>query len=88
MFNPRAALNRIKGAFKSAVKAFTPLFRKAGEETPNLHELRLDADEYAVKRKLGHSFFTRRITRNTRYARLAGLTQQEYLLAKARGWTR
>lgn len=86
--NPANALNRIKGAFRSVVETFRPLFRKTGEDTPTLRELRLDADEFVVMRKLGHSFFTRGISVNTRNARLASLTQGEYMLAKARGWTR
>lgn len=81
-------MNAIKGAFKKAAKVFAPIFDRAGEKTPTLHELRLDADEYAVKQKLGRSYFTRRITPNTRSARLASLTHAEYLLARARGWTR
>lgn len=81
-------MGAVKGAFRRAAKVFAPIFDRAGEERPTLHELRLDADEYAVKRKLGRSFFTRRITANTRAARLASLTHAEYLLARARGWTR
>lgn len=88
MFNPSGALNRIKGAFRTAVKLFTPAFKKVAKDVPNLHEMRLDVDEYDVKRKLGRSFFTRRTTRNSRAARLASLTQEEYLIAKGRGWTR
>lgn len=81
-------MGTIRGAFRRAAKVFEPLFRAAGEERPTLHELRLDADEYAVKRKLGRSFFTHRITANTRAARLASLTHAEHLLARDRGWTR
>lgn len=84
----RSFFGNIKSAFKSAVKAFTPLFKKAGEERPTLKELRLDVNEYAVKHKLGRSYFTRHLTPNTRAARLASLTDAEYLLAIDRGWTR
>ena len=61
-------MGAIRGAFKKAIKVFEPLFRAAGEDKPTFNELRLDADEYTVKRKLGRSFFTRRITLNTRRA--------------------
>ena len=81
-------MGALRGAFKRVSKIFAPLFDRAGEDKPTLNELRLDADEYTVKRKLGRSFFTRRITLNTRAARLASLTQGEYMLAKGRGWTR
>lgn len=81
-------IGALRGAFKKASKIFEPLFRVAGEDKPTFNELRLDADEYTIKRKLGRSFFTRHITRNTRAARLASLTHPEYLLAQARGWTR
>ena len=79
-------LGAIKGAFRKASRAFAPLFRARGEDRPTFHELRLDADEYAVKKALGHSFFTGQITRNTRAARVASLTQEEYVLARDRGW--
>jgi len=81
-------MNAMRAGFKRAAKVFEPLFRAQGEDMPTQKELRLDADEYTVKRKLGRSFFTRRITPNTRAARLASLTQQEYMLARNRGWTR
>ena len=76
----------IRKGFKKARDAFAPLFQAAGERTPNQNEMRLDADEYVVKRKLGRSFFTRRLTANTRAARIASLEHGEYLLAKNRGW--
>lgn len=81
-------LGAIRGAFKSAVRALTPLFREADKDKPTFNESRLDATEYGVKRKLGRSFFTRSITPNTRAVRLASLTHAEYLLAMQKGWTR
>jgi hypothetical protein len=48
--------------------------------------MRLDADEWAVKRKLGRSFFTRQLNPNTRAARIASLTEAEWQLARRRGW--
>lgn len=86
MFNPSKALNVVKSAFRKASRAFAPLFQARGEDRPTLHELRLDADEYEVKKALGHSFFTGHITPNTRAARIASLTGEEYLLARERGW--
>jgi hypothetical protein len=50
----------------------------------------LRADEFVVKRKLGRSFFTRRLTDKTR-RRIAGRLLKdhgEYLLAKRKGWVR
>ena len=76
----------LKSIFKRAAKAFEPLFRSAGEDRPTLNELRLDADEYTVKRKLGRSFFTRQLPANSRAVRIASLSHEEWLLAKNRGW--
>lgn len=84
----RSFLGAIKGALKKASKVFAPLFKKVDKDKPALNELRLDATEYGVKQKLGRSFFTRSITSNTRAARLASLTHEEYLLAMQKGWTR
>jgi hypothetical protein len=78
----------IKQGFKRAAKLFEPIFQATGIKRPALNSMRLDSDEWAVKQKLGRSFFTRRITENTRHARLSSLTPQEYALAKSRGWVR
>ena len=49
-------------------------------------EGRLDAQEYAVKSKLGNSFFTRQQPERTRNARISALTSEERRIARARGW--
>lgn len=76
----------LQRGFNRARKMFRDLFALSGEQEPSRNELRLDADEWAVKRKLGRSFFTRHITPNTRAARIASLNRAEYDLARARGW--
>jgi hypothetical protein len=78
--------DNIRKGFKKARDLFAPLFTAAGQTTPTQNEMRLDADEWTVKQKLGRSFFTRRVTANTRAARIASLTNGEYQLAKDRGW--
>ncbi len=82
----RGIFDRIKSGFKKARDAFLPLFKEQGEETPTQNEMRLDAHEWMVKRKLGRSFFTKRLTPNTRVARISSLNHQEWRLAKNRGW--
>lgn len=76
----------MRAGFKKARDLFAPLFKAAGDDTPTQNEMRLDADEWAVKRKLGRSFFTRQLNHNTRAARIASLTNAEYDLARNRGW--
>lgn len=76
----------LKAGFKRALNIFTPRFKAVGENVPTLRDMRLDSDEWYVKQKLGRSFFTRRLSENTRHARIASLTGQEYDLAKNRGW--
>lgn len=76
----------IKRGFNAARNLFAPLFAAQGIDAPSRNEMRLDADEWAVKRKLGRSFFTRRLNPNTRAARIASLTPAEYDLARTRGW--
>jgi hypothetical protein len=75
-----------KQGFNAARRIFTPLFRATGDDLPTRNEMRLDADEWAVKRKLGRSFFTRQLNANTRAARIASLTEAEWQLARRRGW--
>lgn len=86
MFNALSALRAIKQGFRRIAKAFEPVFRASGEARPTLNEMRLDADAYVVKGKLGRSFFTRQLRPNTRHARVASLTADEYQLARAHGW--
>lgn len=76
----------IRAGFKKARDMFAPMFQAVGQETPSQNEMRLDADEWSVKRKLGRSFFTRRLNPNTRAARIASLLPHEYDLARNRGW--
>jgi hypothetical protein len=78
----------IKSGFKRARDTFSPLFKAQGTDTPTQNEMRLDADEWQVKRKLGASFFTRRLNENARVARIASLNEGEFELARARGWVR
>jgi len=79
-------LSTLKSAFRSAAKVFGPMFQSVGDRTPTRNEMHLDADEWAVKRKLGRSYFTRRLNPNTRVARIASLNEAEYELARNRGW--
>ncbi len=81
-----ALLDGIKGIFKRLRKAFEPMFKAVGHDKPTANEMRLDADEWTVKRKLGPSFFTRHLSPNTRALRIASLTHKEYLLAMKRRW--
>lgn len=78
----------IKAGFKAARNLFGSVFAAQGIDTPTRNEMRLDGDEFSVKRKLGRSFFTKQLNPNTRVARIASLTQGEYELAQARGWVR
>ncbi len=78
----------IKKGFKKASKLFAPLFQTQGQALPTQNEMRLDADEWQVKQKLGKSYFTKRLNPNTRTARIASLNRSEYELAQARGWVR
>lgn len=73
----------IKNIFNSIRSAFG-----VGDGSPRFSrkELRLDADEHAVKRKLGASFFTRRLSPGTRRARVDALSKLETALATDRGW--
>ncbi len=82
----RGIFDRIKSGFKKARDAFAPLFKAQGDQTPTQNEMRLDAHEWTVKRKLGRSFFTKQLNHNTRVARVASLNHGEWLLAKNRGW--
>lgn len=75
-----------KRAYTQARKMMAPLFAATGDDAPSRRELRLDANEYAVKQKLGRSFFTRQLNPNTRAARIMSLTRGEWELAKRRGW--
>jgi hypothetical protein len=78
----------LKAGFRKARNLFGRLFAATGNNTPTRNEMRLDADEWAVKQKLGRSFFTRRLNHNTRVARIASLNEAEYELAVSRGWVR
>jgi len=78
----------IKKGFNAARSLFSGAFAAAGVDTPTANEMRLDADEFMVKRKLGRSFFTRQLNENTRVARIASLNEQEFMLAQSRGWVR
>lgn len=75
-----------KKAYTNARKMLAPLFAAVGDDAPSRRELRLDANEFAVKRKLGRSFFTRQLNPNTRAARIMSLNREEWELAKERGW--
>lgn len=78
--------NALKRGFNAARNLFGGTFAEAGIDTPTMNEMRLDADEFMVKRKLGRSFFTRRLNTNTRNARIMSLTRGEFELARNRGW--
>lgn len=75
-----------KKAYRAARSVLQPLFKLSGQATPTRRELNLQADEWAVKQKLGPSFFTRKLGHNTKVARLMSLTPQEFELAQRRGW--
>lgn len=76
----------IRAGFKKVRNEFAPLFAATGTDAPTQNEMRLDAEEWAVKRKLGRSFFTRQLNTNTRNARIMSLTRGEFELARNRGW--
>jgi len=78
----------IKAGFNAARNLFSGAFSEAGIDTPTRNEMRLDADEFMVKRKLGRSFFTKQLNENTRVARVASLNEGEFELARSRGWVR
>jgi hypothetical protein len=88
---PRAKtgiFDALKTGYKRAVNLFGGMFKDIGENVPTQNEMRLDADEWAVKQKLGRAFFTKRLNPNTKVARVASLTGAEYQLARQRGWVR
>lgn len=76
----------IKHGFTKAKKWLGGLFSTINEAVPTRNEMGLEAQEWVIKRKLGSSFFTRTLTRNTRAARIATLTHAEYLVARRKGW--
>ena len=76
----------IKKGFNAARNLFSGAFASAGIDTPTRNEMRLDGDEFSVKRKLGRSFFTRQLNENTRVARIASLNETEWQIARNRGW--
>lgn len=73
--------------FRRLMRALAPVFA-LGKMKPSRRDMALDADEWKAKQKLGRAFFTRRLTPNSRAARVASLTDKEYELAKRRGWIR
>lgn len=77
------AYKRVRDAFLKTVGAGG---RGGLRAVPTRNELTLDSDAFAIKRKLGRSFFSRQLPRRTRAARLATLTSDERLLAKIKGW--
>lgn len=50
--------------------------------------LTLDADEWRVKQKLGAAFFRKRLTPNSRVARILSLDDVELDIARRKGWLR
>lgn len=50
------------------------------------NEGRLAADAYAVKSKLGQSFFTRKLSPATREAKIRRLSLAEKVVASQQGW--
>lgn len=76
----------IKAGFNKARDLFAPAFKASEIALPTRNEMRLDGDEFTVKRKLGRSFFTKQLNQNTRVARIASLTRGEFELAQDRGW--
>ena len=46
----------------------------------------MPSDVYAVKNKLGRSFFTRRLNPNTRWRRINSLTPKERAIAEHMRW--
>jgi len=86
----RSGLNALKALGKRMLgldtgpEQFKPHLLGVSEVSLGERELPLDA--FSVKRKLGASFFTRRLTGRTRHARVSSLTNAERAIARARRW--
>ncbi len=91
MFKPSALLGK---AFRAAAKAAKFILNRDGVRKPILlseanftaKEKELVIDELHVKRKLGKSFFRKRLSARTRQRRLASLTCAEARIARAHRW--
>lgn len=91
MLTPRALLGK---AFRSIANAAKHLLNVDGRRKPmvlsDIHvtpkERELVIDEFHVKRKLGSSYFRKRLNPRTRARRLAALTCEEMRIARAHGW--
>lgn len=81
---------RVRGTLARGINGLTRVLSglRGLPEKTSQNEQRLLIDEYRAKRKLGASYFTRRLNQNTRVARIASLTEAEYRAAQARGWIR
>lgn len=73
-------LKRLSGAFNRIRAAF------GIDKNLSRKELYLDQVAFFAKQKLGHSFFTKRLTPKTRRKRIEALTVDEREAAQARGW--
>lgn len=76
----------IKHGFNKAKKRLGGLFQTINEAPPTRNEMSLEAVEWTIKRKLGRSFFTRQLNKNTRALRIATLTPYEHQIARSKGW--
>jgi len=76
---------RALGILPQGPKPFEP---EVSTSTTSLRDLERPLDAIVVKRKLGPSYFTRRLNPRTRAARVRGLTRDERRLARAMGWIR
>lgn len=79
-------LDAIQAGFNKARNLFGGLFAAIGAKTPTRNEMRLPAEEWAVKKKLGRAFFAKRLNPNYRAAKIASLTCAEWHIACDRGW--
>jgi len=96
MFRPSIlgqAIRKLGHAVKRAAEYVT---NKHGERKPvllseanvSVKEKELPVDAFSVKRKLGASYFTRRLHPRTRQRRLSSLTCEEARIARAHRWIR
>ena len=86
-------LNKIGRFFRGVAErvglvepAFKPTTTTIDVDTTSRKEAMLTVDSLSVKRKLGRSFFTRKLNARYRLKLILGLNRQERAIARAQGW--
>jgi hypothetical protein len=59
-----------------------------GDPSTSARDAARSVDDMAIKRKLGRSFFTRRLSPGTRWRRIGSLSRDEAARARELGWIR